>query len=369
MEKFKKVTVLMVCLISLLFFSIEVSANNEIIINTTSVDNAQCQIIWNDIRNNLEEKYKGLYSFDNYNVTIYEVETTEDKIILNVDVLTDMILIRHPSESPLILGMIEASDEILDVTEKAQADQAISDYLVKAMEYYKIPVKTGFEYQVHISKENTRDMGCDTYQIYHRQDIAEENPLLCEMVDNEKFVELATAADGAAMLEQMIQYEANINTRSVRYSRSTAVEYATDHALDAPEFNKENGGSDCANFVSKCLNAGGIPTDKTGKWYPATTYGDTDTCGINWMRTGFTKENGGVVIYMSDKKYFSEVDSSRANTGSIMFWNDHSHVALVTMCDGTTIKYTQHSNTTQTAVYRVYDASTMDITFYRSEIS
>lgn len=38
------------------------------------------------------------------------------------------------------------------------------------------------------------------------------------------------------------------------YNRSQAVAYARAHALDTPEIS----GSDCANFVSKCLEAGGL---------------------------------------------------------------------------------------------------------------
>jgi hypothetical protein len=45
------------------------------------------------------------------------------------------------------------------------------------------------------------------------------------------------------------------------------VKYAIDNVTATPEFSSGNGlGSDCANFVSKCINAGGIPIDNAGKW-------------------------------------------------------------------------------------------------------
>ena len=47
-------------------------------------------------------------------------------------------------------------------------------------------------------------------------------------------------------------------------------------------------GSDCANFVLKCLHAGGIPIDKDGKWYPSSQSGAY--AGDNWMRTGYYNE-------------------------------------------------------------------------------
>lgn len=52
---------------------------------------------------------------------------------------------------------------------------------------------------------------------------------------------------------------------SVSYDADAAVKYAIDNATATPEFSSDNGlGSDCANFVSKCINAGGIPIDNAG---------------------------------------------------------------------------------------------------------
>ncbi|MBD9287065.1 MAG: hypothetical protein EGS40_07495 [Agathobacter sp.] len=166
--------------------------------------------------------------------------------------------------------------------------------------------------------------------------------------DGEKFVE-----------ESLID---TFNIRSVSYNKNSAVKYAKDHAKDAPEFSSANGmGSDCANFVSKCLHAGGIPIDKDGKWYPSSQSGAY--AGDNWMRTG-DYNNGGVIPYMTGKGYFSKGTASSSKLGSIIYWNDKSHVALVTYKDSNnTIKYTQHSSSTQSTVYKVYSSS-MNVKFY-----
>lgn len=51
--------------------------------------------------------------------------------------------------------------------------------------------------------------------------------------------------------------------------------------------------------------------------------------------------------------------------GCIMYWNNTSHVALVTYGDGSTIKYTQHgASQTKDTVYRNEDAS-----FYKASSS
>lgn len=48
-----------------------------------------------------------------------------------------------------------------------------------------------------------------------------------------------------------------------------------------------------------------------------------------------------------------------------MYWNNTSHVALVTYGDGSTIKYTQHgASQTKDTVYRNEDAS-----FYKASSS
>ncbi len=58
---------------------------------------------------------------------------------------------------------------------------------------------------------------------------------------------------------------------TVPYNRQAAIAYASKHALAYnPAFgNWKNGGGDCANFVSQCLYAGGLPMKRTGlrQWY------------------------------------------------------------------------------------------------------
>ena len=147
---------------------------------------------------------------------------------------------------------------------------------------------------------------------------------------------------------------------AVSYNKDDAVDYAVEHATDEPEYSSANGnGSDCANFVSKCVNAGGIPQDKTGGyskgWYPGS---------LNWIRTGYNGTDG-VVLYLSQKNYFGSVSSTTSVTlGSIMFYNDKSHVAIVTLIDGSTINYSHHSSSAKPYVYYEYNSKSDNVTFY-----
>lgn len=144
------------------------------------------------------------------------------------------------------------------------------------------------------------------------------------------------------------------------YNANSAVTYAINHAMDNPEFT--NGNSDCANFVSKCINAGGIAANWGEGWHPATIWGNTGTAGVNWMRTGYY-QNGGVIPYFTNKGYITSISKSNVSKGCIMSWNASSHVAIVTYCDGGIIKYSQHSSTRQGSVYYTYTSE--NVTFFR----
>lgn len=126
------------------------------------------------------------------------------------------------------------------------------------------------------------------------------------------------------------------------YRPAVAVNYALTHGTDVPQYNADNRmGSDCANFVSYCLQAGGITTDQAGLWYPSSSsYG-----GGNWIRTGFTPSVGGVTIYMKERNlFFQQSNPILSPAGSILFYQDDSHVGLLTYHDGEVAVYAHRSN-------------------------
>lgn len=321
--------------------------------------------ICNSVVENITEKYAGVYSFDNIDVTLYNEFEENGKIVVDVEVLTDMTLTRDPQDSPYVQGMELEIQAMTDVEEKGLAVLALDAYLQNAKQYYNVPILTGFCYRVYIPMIVTASGTASTeYSIYHRVD-AEDGVILTEMKEDERFTEVKDAEDGREYINNVLIEELNLaSVNAVTYNASDAVEYAVEHATDVPEYSTENGnGSDCANFVSKCINAGGIPQDTSGGyskgWYPG---------ALNWIRTGYNGTDG-VVIYMTDKGYFASVSSSAdATEGSIMYYNTKSHVALVTLIDGSTIKYSHHSSVAKTSVYYVYDSSKDDVTFYVPQV-
>ena len=330
----------------------EVAVTNE----TSFLGEEQVDAICKAVVENIEENYEGVYAFDNYDITVHNQTEEGDTLYVDVDVLVDMTLIRNPKDSPYMMGMKAALDEIAGAEEKEIAQQEYDAYLQKIMPYYNLPVLTGFLYRVYVPTIMVLDSESDfRFDMYHRMDITDEEVILSEVLEDEQYTEIGDNEDGRNYINEVLISAAAESSNTI-YDASKAVAYAVAHAKDIPEYSSaNNNGSDCANFVSKCINAGGIPQDRAGNWYQGST---------NWIRTGYYK-NGGVVPYLTGKGYFKSVSSSSGATeGSIMYYNTKSHVAIVTLIDGSTIKYSHHSNVPKDAVYYVYNSKTDNVTFY-----
>lgn len=322
------------------------------------------ELAYNEIKSQILNDYQGLYKMDNFT---YDVKARDNQY-WDINVYVDMTLTRHPSESPFVQGMQKSLEGSADQAEKEMLKEEIDRYVSENEAfYYNIPNRSTFTYAVSLDNKAqlSADRSSPAYQIYYRTDtddgvILTNSEYLAE-VDNPT----AKFQEGYHMLETLKSDKAAKSlSASFTYDRIAARDWARENYDAKPEFpSKDVDGTDCANFVSKALNQGGIPQDKKGKWYQAATWGGWP--GDHWFRTGYNGTTG-VVIYMKDKGYFSkESKESKVNAGSIMYWNTKSHVALVTYGDGTTIKYTQHgASQTKDTVYRTENA-----TFYKASSS
>lgn len=302
--------------------------------------------------------YDDIYNFGNF-----EFEYLEDKDsdgYIDVNVYVDMTLVRKPEASPFIIGMQSRSNEIIDSSAKESLDKEIEFYLDEISAHYLIPERTTFTYSVKYMNNNVNSLSSDGFNVYYRTDASEE--IIRTSVEELAPVEDAelSASNGYQAADSFLQSDLSKSvaaSSSFTYDRIAARDWARNNAFSTPEFPSQTvPGTDCANFVSKALNAGGIPEDLSGDWHRASTWGGWP--GDNWYRTGYYS-NGGVVTYMKNKGYFyKQSDESKVYAGSIMFWNNTSHVALVTYGDTVTIKYTQHGAIqSKDTVYRTEDAS------------
>lgn len=318
--------------------------------------------ICEEIKKTQEAYYDGVYAFENWKFT-FENETVDGKTYeTDVYVSVDMTLIRPYDQSPYYQGIMSAYDNA-DIR-RTGASEAIeaeaNQYKGLVEEYYLQPYDTGFVYHAEVSE------AADGISIQLYRGINQGESYSWEKVEEtDRFCDLAAYENGVEAARVAVEQQADTVARraSSGYQVSGAVSYARAHAMDEPEFS-ENGNSDCANFVSKCIHAGGIPTDTAGEWYPAKTYGNVGTAGKNWIRTGHNN-NGGIKPYFEGKGYISAVPVSSVSIGCIMYWNgaNDSHVAIVTYYDGSTIKYSDHSNVKKDSTYYTY--TTEDVTFYQ----
>ena len=328
-----------------------------------------------DIKEQIIDDYSKLYKLDDFSYD-YTYRDDGNKKYLDINVYVNMTLTRHPSESPYVLGMEKYLDEVTDLVTKENLQDKIDTYVNEIeMLYFNIPNRSTFTYSVELSNvADTNSLKAATdYELFYRTDTEEK--VLLTSADSLSAVENFNESyqNGYQAMEKLksnldianLDTGSNISAKaSFTYDRIAARDWAWDNYDEDPEFPSSTvSGTDCANFVSKALNAGGIPEDKSGKGYRAKTWGGWP--GDHWFRTGYNGETG-VVIYMTDKGYFyKEDDENVIAAGSIMYWNSESHVALVTYGDGSTIKYTQHgASQTKDTVYRSEDAS-----FYKASDS
>lgn len=286
--------------------------------------------------------YDGIYSFSEFAFTFGDAVESEDGEYQDIIVNAERTLVRNSCDSPFVKGMISEIDKMEEAA-RLQANGILEEYLAVANRYYLVPVPVEMLFRLRL------DNGICVLSVYN-----EDEGTMNEVSMEECFEDTDAYEEGKYyILDRMYTPNARGAVTISGYNANAAVQYAIAHAMDDPEFCTNND-SDCANFVSKCINAGGISVDWDGEWHPATTWGNSGTAGRNWMRTGYNPDRGGVIPYFVGKGYIQETDISHAVKGDILFWNDHSHVAIVTYCQNGTIKYSQHSSTTQSSVYRTY---------------
>ena len=128
-----------------------------------------------------------------------------------------------------------------------------------------------------------------------------------------------------------------ISASAAQYNVTEAVNYAKKYWSNYnPNYpNCNDIGGDCANFVSQCLYAGGIPQDSTWK-----------------VGTSAWQYCPSMVAYFRDTKHYKVIDYAQASDikigNPVFYWNNNygkwSHVAICTGFSGSTPLVTAHNN-------------------------
>lgn len=264
---------------------------------------------------------------------------------INLDVTADSTLLLNPETNRYFEGMRSALNT-LDEGSREAAQSIYDAQFYDAMQAYQTPLKTTYLFYV----DDSASTRTNSQNLYARIEVSESEPILCEInttapVTGTKAEETGYNAVMKVAKENTAQLYAE--PRAVTYKRLTAAQYAIDHGMDYPEMVTLGAGTDCANFVSWCIYAGGIPRD----WSSATTGWYNSVNGEypsnNWMRTGYYN-NGGVRPYMVDNGYFKKssvtTGTKGAYAGCFLYWTGSSHVAFVTRGDGQSIYYSEHGS-------------------------
>ena len=152
------------------------------------------------------------------------------------------------------------------------------------------------------------------------------------------------AEDAQAAVQSMMISPAWVATKINNYNsynRIAARDYAYKYwSSYNPAYTSYKGnGGDCANFVSQCLHAGGIPTDATWK-----------ADSVSWIRAS------AVPSYMMNKGYATKTSYTNATAGSFAYTSSGAgHAVLVTINDGAKIAYTAHTTDRKDAAFSSAD--------------
>lgn len=152
------------------------------------------------------------------------------------------------------------------------------------------------------------------------------------------------AEDAQAAVQSMMISPAWVATKINNYNsynRIAARDYAHKYwSSYNPAYTSYKGnGGDCANFVSQCLHAGGIPTDATWK-----------ADSVSWIRAS------AVPSYMMNKGYATKTSYTNATAGSFAYTSSGAgHAVLVTINDGAKIAYTAHTTDRKDAAFSSTD--------------
>jgi len=349
----------------------------------TNLEGETKKRIFEAIQHQLVETYGDSYVFENFTYDINKVRLLEGDRLIDIDVYVDMTLTRSASENEYIQGMLEMANK-LEGNEKLFVKNEIKPLIMDIEEAYYNPRNVRVLYTVKIGDPRMEIF--ESFELYSRVDFLGEEESLLNRVHNIKSKNIKDKENafenGYQTVVDIIANtpETNISegvpaayalaVASVQYDRIKARDWARDNRDKAPEYNSaDKTGSDCANFVSRAINQGGIPQDISGNW---AHWSNGSTLAalkyINWFRTGFNN-NGGVVPYLVNKNYFYHESSlSKAFAGSIIYNTKRSHVGLVTSGDGSNIYYADHSDVKksgrETLLQKTSDPSFEQFTFY-----
>lgn len=260
-------------------------------------------------------------------------------------------------EIPAIAGMIEAKKQLEDPVEIQAAEEYIAARIADMEENY-----IGVEQDTNVTLRVTLPAVLPTSASLKNAITHETIEVECGIGEDEygplDAIAPRSATEqqetGSALVEEAVSIASLMTDRGtphnatiLDYNRIAARNYArlfscdkgisTDHPSchnDKYEFFE---GNDCANFVSQCLENGGLPRDS--QWYPYSSY---------WKTTG--NSGSGLRQYITNNDlFFKTTNVNKAFAGSIINQlnsngTNAGHIGLIDQNDFSTVTFCAHTN-------------------------
>lgn len=260
-------------------------------------------------------------------------------------------------EIPAISGMIEAKKQLEDPVEIQAAEEYIAARIADMEENY-----IGVEQDTNVTLRVTLPAVLPTSASLKNAITHETIEVECGIGEDEygplDAIAPRSATEqqetGSALVEEAVSIASLMTDRGtphnatiLDYNRIAARNYArlfscdkgisTDHPSchnDKYEFFE---GNDCANFVSQCLENGGLPRDS--QWYPYNSY---------WKTTG--NSGSGLRQYITNNDlFFKTTNVNKAFAGSIINQlnsngTNAGHIGLIDQNDFSTVTFCAHTN-------------------------
>lgn len=318
-----------------------------------------------------EDGFSQYYKINDISVKFDDVTITDGKLEANVLAkMNKTLLAKSVEELPYVKGMLkkanmkdfkhESKAKTDEAVYKANKDKLSNDkiaYISKEIDfrlsyleqYINKPVNGNYYLKV---TADVNDGTLDTNSIRILAENVDEYVPFDEMLpESEEQIEQEGLNDMQAVINS--EDEGFKSSLYASYSRVDAVDYANmwtgvdvtdcdvhgtscgiyqDRAYwntDTYPYYAELLHNDCADFVSQCLNAGGIPMDSTWK------RGATGTPA--WVNVSSLKS------YMVNKGYWTSATISTCLSGGVIFTSS-SHVVMCVENDSITKYYTGHTN-------------------------
>lgn len=260
-------------------------------------------------------------------------------------------------EIPAIAGMIEAKKQLEDPVEIQAAEEYIAARIADMEENY-----IGVEQDTNVTLRVTLPAVLPTSASLKNAVTHETIEVECGIGEDEygplDAIAPRSATEqqetGSALVEEAVSIASLMTDRGtphnatiLDYNRIAARNYARlfscDKGISTDHPSCHNGkyeffeGNDCANFVSQCLENGGLPRDS--QWYPYSSY---------WKTTG--NSGSGLRQYITNNDlFFKTTNVNKAFAGSIINQlnsngTNAGHVGLIDQNDFSTVTFCAHTN-------------------------